>query len=63
MIKNKKKRGEGQGGKTIELSVKLSGEPLKQLMIERGRREKETGRMTSISELVREAIAFWYKER
>ena len=60
MGKSEKKGGEGQEEKPFELSVKISGEPLKQLMTERGKREKKTGRMTSISELVREAIDFWY---
>lgn len=62
MVKKEKKGEEEQGGKPFELSVKISGEPLKQLMTERGKREKKTGRMTSISELVREAIDFWYEK-
>ena len=63
MGETEKKKGKGQEEKTFELSVKISGEPLKQLMTERGKREKKTGRMTSISELVREAIDFWYKKK
>lgn len=43
-----------------DVTVKISGNALKQIMAARGEREKHTGRITSIAELVREAIEFWY---
>ena len=48
--------------KDIDVTVKLSGDTLRHLMVERGNREKAIGKITSITELVREAIAFWYRE-
>ena len=55
-IMKKEKEGEKGGA---ELTVKLSGHTLEQLISVRGKREKSTGRITSIAELVREAIACW----
>lgn len=45
------------------LTVKISGDTLQQVMTVRGDREKVTGRITPIAELVREAIRFWYKRK
>ena len=55
-----KKEINGKGGE--EVTVKLSGDTLKQLISVRGAREADTGRITSIAELVREAIACWVGE-
>ena len=56
--KMKKEEKEGEKG-GAELTVKLSGYTLEQLISVRGKREKSTGRITSIAELVREAIDCW----
>lgn len=53
----KKEEKEGKGGE--EVTVKLSGHTLRQVISVRGKREKSTGRITSIVELVREAIDCW----
>lgn len=45
---------------TVDVTVKISGIELKQLMAIRGKKEKHTGRVTSIAKLVREAIRYWY---
>ena len=58
-MSGKKKRGE-EGGSNIDVTVKISGNALKQVIIVRGNRERITGRITSIAELVREAIECWY---
>ena len=62
MGKTEKKEEEEEEEKTSELSVKLSGEPLRQLMTIRGNREKETGKITSATEIVREAIGVLYEK-
>lgn len=54
----KKESKKGQGGG--EVTVKLSGHTLKQVISVRGGRERDTGRISSIAELVREAIDCWY---
>ena len=61
MGKNEKKGEEGQRETTPELSVKISGEPLRQVMAIRGDREKKTGKITAATEIVREAIEYLYK--
>ena len=43
-----------------DVTVKITGDILKQVITVRGNREKTTGRITSIAELVREAIECWY---
>ena len=59
----KEKMGEkGEQGRG-EVTVKLSGNELKQVLEIRGRREKHTGKPTSIAELVREAIRDWYNSK
>ena len=60
MGKSEKKGEEGQKETIPELSVKISGEPLRQVMAIRGDREKKTGKITSATEIVREAIERWY---
>lgn len=58
-MEEKKKEGkEGQGG--FDVTVKISGTALRQVMAVRGEREKHTGRISSIAELVREAIDCWH---
>ena len=61
-MREKEKRGEGEG-KDFDVTVKISGDTLQQVMAVRGDREKVTGRITPIAELVREAIRFWYKRK
>ena len=61
MGKSEKKGKEGGEEPTPELSVKISGEPLRQVMAIRGDREKKTGKITAATEIVREAIERWYK--
>ena len=58
-----KQKGEGdkEGEEKIDVTVKISGDILQQVMTIRSDREKITGKPTSIAELVREAIRFWYK--
>lgn len=51
-----KEKGQGGGGVT----VKLSGHTLRQVISVRGKRERDTERISSIVELVREAIDCWY---
>ena len=64
MRKKEKKGGKGQEEKPFELSVKISGEPLRQLMTIRGNIEKQTGKITAATEIVREALNVLYaKER
>lgn len=58
----KEKRGKGEGD-DFDVTVKISGDTLQQVMTVRGDREKGTGRITPIAELVREAIRFWYKRK
>ena len=55
------KREEEKGQYTV--NVTIGGETLKQVMTIRGNREKETGRITPVAELVREAIGYWYEGR
>ena len=43
----------------VVVSVKLHGAALQQVIAERGKREKETGKIISIVGLVREAIGVW----
>lgn len=43
-----------------ELSVKISGETLKRVMTMRNDKETTTGRITSIAEIVREAIEYLF---
>lgn len=57
-MNEKKESKKGQGGE--EVTVKLSGHALTQVISVRGERENSTGRITSIVELVREAIDCWY---
>ena len=61
MAKNEKK-GEGVKGEEeyFDLSVKISGEALGQLMAIRADREKKTKKITSATEIVREAIRVLY---
>ena len=61
MGKSEKKGKEGQGETIPELSVKISGESLRQVMAIRGDREKKTGKITAATEIVREAIEYLYK--
>ena len=56
-MNEKKESKKGQGGE--EVTVKLSGRTLKQVISVRGNRERDTGRISSIAELVREAIDCW----
>ena len=44
----------------FDVTVKISGNALKQIITVRGNREKHIGRIISIAELVREAIECWY---
>jgi len=60
-MNEKKKSKKGQRGEKV--TVKLSGTALKQLISVRGKREESTGEITSIAELVREAIDCWYTEK
>ena len=54
---------EEKGKGDFDVTVKLSGNELKQVMEIRGRREKRTGKPTSIAELVREAVNLWYNSK
>ena len=56
--KGEEEKGEGQ----YTVNVGIGGETLKQVIAIRGNREKETGRITPVAELVREAIGYWYKK-
>lgn len=47
--------------KVLEITVKISGDTLQQVMTIKDNREKTTGRITPVAELVREAIRYWYK--
>ena len=58
-MSEKEKRGK-EGGSNIDVTVKISGSALEQVITVRGNREKMTGRIISIAELVREAIECWY---
>ena len=58
-MNEKQKRGKGERN-NIDVTVKISGVTLEQVITVRGNREKTTGRITSIVELVREAIECWY---
>ena len=51
------------GEKNIDVTVKIAGDVLQQVMTVRGNREKTTGRITPIAELVREAVRYWYKRK
>ena len=58
MSKNgEEEKGEGQ----YTVNVGIGGEALKQVMAIRGHREKVTGKITPVAELVREAIGYWYE--
>jgi hypothetical protein len=61
-MSEKEKRGK-EGGSNIDVTVKIAGDVLQQVMAVRGNREKSTGRITPIAELVREAIRYWYKRK
>ena len=50
-------------GKGEVISLKISGESLKQLIAIRSERETRTGKITTMSELVREAINLLNCER
>lgn len=54
---------EEKGKGDFDVTVKLSGNELKQVMAIRGKREKHTGKPTSIAELVREAVNLWYDSK
>ena len=56
----KKEKEEGEGASKYDVTVKISGDALKQVMAVRVKREKRTGRITSMIKLVREAIECWY---
>lgn len=60
-MSEKSEEGKGERGYTI--NVTIGGETLKQIMTERGKREKQTGRITPVAELVREAVGYWYEKR
>ena len=62
MGENEKKGGGEQEGKYFGISVKISGEPLRQLMAIRADKEKETRKITSATEIVREAIKELYEK-
>jgi len=55
------KKGEEGQEENSGLSVKISGEALRQLMAIRADREKETRKITSATEIVREAIKVLYE--
>ena len=57
----KKEKGREEKGE-LYVTVKVSGEPLKRVMTIRGNREKKSGRITPVAELVREAIDFWFEK-
>ena len=52
----KKGQKEEKASNGFDVTVKISGEALKQVMSIRGNREKKTGKITPIVEIVREAI-------
>lgn len=54
-----KVKKEGQG--SFDITVKISGKTLKQAMVMRIEKEKTTGRIASIAEIVREAINVLYE--
>ena len=58
MSENEKRGKEERSN--IDVTVKISGSALEQVITVRGNREKMTGRIISIAELVREAIECWY---
>jgi len=60
MKKEEEEKGE-QGD--FSVTIKISGSTLRHVMAVRGEREKYTGRLTSIAELVREAVRYWYKSK
>ena len=49
-----------EGKRNSDVTVKIAGNALRQIIAVRGDREKTTGRIISIAELVREAIECWY---
>jgi len=57
---NMKEEREKEAVNAVNVTVKVSGVALEQLISVRGKREKSTGEITSIAELVREAIDCWY---
>ena len=59
-MNEKKEKGEAENA--VDVTVKVSGVALKQLISVRSQREVYTGRIVSIAELVREAIDFWYDQ-
>jgi len=54
---------EKKEGGDFSVTVKISGDTLRQVIVVRGEREKYTGQLTSIAELVREAVRYWYKSK
>ena len=58
MSENEKRGKEERSN--IDVTVKISGSALEQVITVRGNREKMAGRIISIAELVREAIECWY---
>ena len=60
MTEKEQKGEEGEEGESNDVTVKISGIALKQIIAVRGKREQTTGRITTIVELVREAIECWY---
>lgn len=57
---SEKGKGDKKGKENIDVTVKISGSALEQVINVRGNREKTTGRIISIAELVREAIECWH---
>lgn len=55
------KEGIKEGERDFSVTVKLSGETLKQAMSIKSDIEKGTGRLMSIAAVVRSAIVFWYE--
>lgn len=49
-------------GENLDISMKLSGATLEKVIVMRGKREKQIGKIVSIAELVREAIEYWYEK-
>ena len=60
MEKNEKGQKGRKEGNDFDVTVKISGEALKQVMTIRGSREKKTGKITPVIEIVREAIGVLY---
>ena len=58
-----KRKGDKGGGDKVDVTLKIFGDALQQVMTIRSDREKTTGKPVSIAELVREAIRFWYKRK